>query len=172
MMPSLQLFRYSPGERFCWTLCLTLVLKVVPYIYSSYFLFAVSFIGGPQQAECRAMEEVVQVSGCKHRIDDLHFVTGLLNIIHSPLGMCDVPLLLVSTDTGSGSGTSGCSAITSGKKLTRDIVVSLEKSNEKQTFDLIWHPVVVQDPCEFPAPCKSARLKTAFVGHSIISSLF
>lgn len=74
---------------------MTLVLKVpvVPYIYSSYFLFAVSFVAGPQQAQCRVMEEVVQISGRKHRIDDFHFVTGLLNVIHSPLGMCDVPLV-------------------------------------------------------------------------------
>lgn len=76
----------------------------------------------------------MQVSGCKHRIDDLHFVTGLLNVIYSPLGMCDVPLILVSTDMGSGYGTSGRSAITLGKELTRDIVVSLEKSNEKTDF--------------------------------------
>lgn len=39
---------------------------------------------------------------CNHRIDDLHFVAGLLNVIHSMLGMCDVPLMLVSTDIGSG----------------------------------------------------------------------
>lgn len=40
----------------------------------------------------------------------------------------------------------------------------------KQTFDLIWYSVVVQDACEFSTPCRSARLETtAFVGHSVIS---
>lgn len=43
---------------------MTLVLKVpvVPCIWSSYFLFAVSFVAGSWEAQCRAMEEVVQVS--------------------------------------------------------------------------------------------------------------
>lgn len=62
----------------------------------SHFLFAVAFIAGPGEAQHRAVEEVGQVPCCVIT-DNLHLLTGLLNVLNASLGyVCDAPLMLIS----------------------------------------------------------------------------
>ena len=38
---------------------------------------------------------------CNHKIDDLHFLPGLLNVLTPPLGyVCGIPLIFISDVSG------------------------------------------------------------------------